>query len=119
MTTKANSKRESDAMALGTAVHAALDDGFPPGIPVAEWDFDGYWNVVLGDRRDAEAVCAEFDLDPRDRHGLDAWLGEAEVEAWKAGACGGDLPDEWREHHTQALDALNGVAYEAVRNRRA
>ncbi len=84
---------------------------------VTSWDFDGYWNAVLGDKRDAEDVCVEFNLDPRDRRGLDEWLGAAEAEAWRVGGLGGDMPKSWWAHHTQALDALNGVSYEMVQTR--
>ena len=43
---------------------------------VAEWTYEGYWNAVLGDCRDAARVVSEFALVA----GLDEWLGQAEVE---------------------------------------
>jgi hypothetical protein len=92
---------------LGDDVYAALDCALlDAGAPRSKpWDYEGYWNAVLGASRDADDVCREFDLDPSDRRGMDEWLGVAESEAWSQ--CGeGDMPSEWTEHHTKALDEL-------------
>lgn len=77
------------------------------------WDYEGYWNVVLG-HRSAEQVVAEFELDPSDRRGLDEWLGEAEAEAWRVGGEGGAMPEEWGDFHARALDALCATKAEAL-----
>ena len=69
------------------------------------WTYDGYWTAVLG-MRNADEVRAEFGLDVSDRRGLDEWLSLAEVEAWRIGGEGGDLPEEWRVFHTRALADL-------------
>ena len=76
---------------------------------MATWDFDGYWNAVLGAERTPGRVIGEFELEPADRRGLDEWLGHAEVEAWRVGGEGGDLPEEWAVHHARALAALCAV----------
>jgi hypothetical protein len=70
------------------------------------WTWCGYWNLVLGASRDAADVVREFELDPTDRPGLDAWLGEAEAEAWREGNLGGPIPSSWTTYHARALDVL-------------
>ena len=73
---------------------------------MAAWTYEGYWNVVLGDKRDARQVVAEFGLDPSDRRGLDEWLGVAESTAWaESGESLEAFPrGEWSPFHAQALD---------------
>lgn len=75
------------------------------------WDFEGYWNVVLGERRSAAQVVAEFDL-TADRRGLDGWLGHAEDAACTAGGLDtdGDEVAQWDPHHARALDELLAAA---------
>jgi hypothetical protein len=70
------------------------------------WTYDGYWNTVMGAGRSAADVVNEFDLKPGGRRGLSEWLGTAEAEALRAGGYK-DVPDEWREFHATALDALH------------
>ena len=81
---------------------------------MAAWTYEGYWNVVLGDKRDARQVVAEFGLDPSDRRGLDEWLGVAESTAWaESGESLEAFPrGEWSPFHAQALDELASVAGE-------
>ena len=71
------------------------------------WDFEGYWNTVLGANRIADDVVREFAL-TADRRGLDEWLGHAEAEAL---AVGGEstVPEEWTGFHARALEALCAV----------
>lgn len=73
------------------------------------WDFEGYWSAVLGAYRDADGVVWDFDLDPTDERGLDQWLGEAEVEAWRVGGDGGPMPACWTQFHAMALAELRGL----------
>jgi len=77
----------------------------------ARWDFGGYWTSVLG-VQDAAGVVRESGLVPSDRRGLDEWLGTAEAESWRVGGLGGDLPEEWSDHHAKALDMLAAVEVE-------
>jgi hypothetical protein len=73
---------------------------------VAEWTYEGYWNAVLGDCRDAARVVSEFALVA----GLDECLGQAEVEAWRVS--GGEavtLPSGWAEFHKRALEELEAA----------
>lgn len=74
------------------------------------WDYEGYWNVVLGANRSPGDVIREFDLVAQ---GLDEWLGHAESEAWSAGGEGGEMPAEWGTFHARALREL-GAAVEAT-----
>ena len=76
---------------------------------MATWTYEGYWATVLGATRTAEMVVVDFDLSPADRRGLDEWLGTAEVEAWRVGGLGGELPAEWAGHHATALAELAEV----------
>ena len=74
-----------------------------------EWTYKGYWNAVLGDKRDAATLVAEFGLDARDERGLDEWLGRAEAAAWAVSAEADDgepMPGEWTAHHARALAEL-------------
>ena len=81
----------------------------------AKWDYEGYWNTVLGANRSAEDVIREFDLSTNDKRGLDEWLGYAEVEAWRVGGHG-PMPKEWSAFHDRALNELiRGGAEEAPR----
>lgn len=76
------------------------------------WDYEGYWQTVLGADRTPTRVVAEFSLVAA---GLDEWLGTAEAEAWSAG--GGraaDLPAEWTAHHARALRELQRAVSEAA-----
>ena len=73
------------------------------------WTYEGYWNVVLGDKRDAARVVGEFQLDPTNRRGLDEWLGGAEATAWSEGGDEHDMPAEWRDFHGKALGELCAV----------
>ncbi len=70
------------------------------------WDFDGYWNTVLGAGRSAADVVREFELT---RLGLDEWLGFAESEVLAVGGLT-DVPEEWTAHHARALDMLFDAA---------
>jgi hypothetical protein len=79
------------------------------------WDYEGYWNVVLGDR-DADRVVVEYELIGLERRDLDEWLGLAEAEAWREGGLGSDLPDEWSEHHVRALTELTEATVTMVKN---
>jgi hypothetical protein len=72
------------------------------------WDYDGYWDVVLGAGRSAEDVVREFELDTTDSRGLDEWLGTAEAAAWQEGKLGGPIPEAWASHHVSALAELEG-----------
>lgn len=69
------------------------------------WDYEGYWQYVLGNRN-APTVVEEFALDPNARVGLSEWLGEAEAEAWRVGAMPGVMPAEWAAFHARALAEL-------------
>jgi hypothetical protein len=71
------------------------------------WNFEGYWNTVMGPTRSAGDIVREFELGAG-RRGLDEWLGEAEMEAWMAGgnSVRDELPEEWAEFHARALDML-------------
>jgi hypothetical protein len=51
-------------------------------------------------------VVVEFGLGTSNRRALDEWLATAEVEAWRVGALGGELPAEWAHHHSTALQEL-------------
>lgn len=69
------------------------------------WDFEGYWNTVIGSNRSAADVVREFDIVAK---GLDEWLGSAEESAASAGGLDpADLPEEWSAHHLTALAKLN------------
>lgn len=75
------------------------------------WDFEGYWNAVLGSGN-ATNVVREHELVGAD--GLDEWLGTAEAEAWAMG--GGDaleIPEEWTGFHARALSDLTAAAVAA------
>jgi hypothetical protein len=80
---------------------------------VSPWDYEGYWGVVLGANRDAAMVVRDFDLAPSD---LDKWLGEAEVEAWRMGGEGKEMPEEWARHHQTALEELSAAVYVEVQS---
>jgi hypothetical protein len=67
------------------------------------WDYEGYWNVVLGANRDADSVVEEFGLVDT---GLDEWLRKAESEAWRHGGDGCSMPPEWAGFHDCALKEL-------------
>lgn len=69
------------------------------------WDFEGYWNTVLGANRSAADVVREFQLDASDVRGLDEWLGTAEADALAAGGKT-VVPEEWTSHHARALALL-------------
>lgn len=76
------------------------------------WDFEGYWNVVLGAHRSAEDVVREFELNPSDRRGIDEWLDTAEAEALAMGGllkAGTEAPGGWDDFHLRALDKLCAV----------
>lgn len=76
------------------------------------WDFEGYWNAVMGASRTPADVVREFELDATDRAGLDEWIGTAEVAAWQAGwGEYVDMPPEWSDLHGKALDALAAPDY--------
>lgn len=76
------------------------------------WNYEGYWNAVLGATRTADDVVAEFELVGGTRAQLDEWLDSAEAESWAMGAenNGKDLPDEWGGFHTRALAELADAA---------
>ena len=71
----------------------------------ATWDYEGYWNTVLG-VGNASRIVRESDLSGGTERDLDEWLGHAEAEAWASGGRGGDLPEEWSSYHERALAAL-------------
>lgn len=75
---------------------------------MSTWTYGGYVASVLG-VSGADGAVLEHDLDTSDRRGLDEWLGVAEVEAWRVGGLGGDLPEEWAGFHARALDELCAV----------
>ena len=72
------------------------------------WTEEGYWATVLGQKTPAQAV-REYGLVPSDRSGVDEWLGTAEVEAWRVGGEGGEIPESWSGFHANALDRLCAV----------
>ncbi len=72
------------------------------------WDFEGYWNTVLGANRSAADVVVEFKLVAE---GLDEWLGTAEDAARSAGGLK-ECPEEWDAFHARALDRLGRVIAE-------
>ena len=82
-------------------------------LPTKTWTYEGYWNAVLGDKRSAAQVVAEFDL-VADRHGLDEWLGHAEDAACSAGGLDpfGTEVEQWDPFHARALDELLAAANE-------
>lgn len=71
------------------------------------YDYEGYWNVVLGANRTAGDLVSEFDLTSTD--GLGEWLGGAEADAWAIGGHGGEIPEEWSGFHTRALAELSAA----------
>lgn len=71
----------------------------------ATWDYEGYWNTVLG-VGNASRIVRESDLSGATERDLDEWLGHGEAEAWSAGGNDGDLPEEWASYHQTALAAL-------------
>lgn len=74
----------------------------------AGWDYEGYWNAVLGANRDASSVVMEFGLVS---DSLDEWLGVAESEAWRVGRNDrAPMPDEWTQFHARALAELQQAA---------
>ncbi len=77
---------------------------------VMNWDYEGYWNTVLGASRDAAGIVTEFDLNTKDRVGLSTWLGCAEAAACVADNI--ELPEEWEAFHGRALDELCNVTGE-------
>lgn len=70
------------------------------------WTYEGYWNAVIGANRSAEDVIREFELNGRDRRGLDEWLGNAEAEASIAGSGTSKVPVEWEPFHAKALEEM-------------
>jgi hypothetical protein len=73
----------------------------------ASWDYEGYWNTVLG-VTDAAGVVEQYELSGP-RSAIDEWLGRAESDAWAEGAQGGEMPKEWSTFHESALDALEAA----------
>lgn len=63
-------------------------------------DFAGYWNLVIGPHHDTESALEELLVDADD---IDAWLRDAEAEAWAQGGLGGSVPATWAAHHAKAL----------------
>lgn len=79
------------------AWRAALDGALAT---VRAPDFSSYWNLVIGPHHDTESALAELLVDADD---IDAWLHDAEAEAWAQGGLGGSVPPTWAPHHAQAL----------------
>lgn len=77
------------------------------------WNYTGYWNTVLGANRSASEVVGDFNLVP-DETAIDAWLDEAEVEAWRVGGVGGRIPDSWLAFRKTAAAALLAYAKRAA-----
>ena len=67
------------------------------------WDYEGFWNAVIG--RTPSRCVTEFGL-TGDRAAVFAWVDEAAVQAWQAGAQGGRMPKEWVEFVERAADVL-------------
>ena len=73
---------------------------------MSDWDYTGYWNVVIGDRWTPESAVVEFDLQDEDRDGLDAWLYASELDAINAGVLSGDEHEQWERLRERAIDDL-------------
>lgn len=76
--------------------------------PHEAWDYDGYWNVVIGPNKTAADVVDEFDLDPNDSSFMESWLHDVEVEACLAGNYK-IMPEEWEAFRERALNELAAV----------
>jgi len=76
------------------------------------WDYEGYWNTVIGAHLDAEGAVREFDLRPGDITGFKSWLDEAEAIAWQQGGLRGDRPGEWQGFQARAAAELQRAAGE-------
>ena len=61
-----------------------------------------YRLTVIGERSAAQ-LAAEFDLDLGDSTGLDEWLADAEIQAWRVGGIAGPMPQECGRYHTRLL----------------
>lgn len=68
------------------------------------WDFEGYWNTVLGAYRTAAMTVAEFGLVAA---GLDEWLDTCEAEAARVGGIA--IPAEWADHHARTVRELEAA----------
>lgn len=77
------------------------------------WDYPGYWAAVLGANRSASDTVANFDL-VADEKAIDAWLDEAEVEAWRVGGVEGRVPDSWLAFRKTAATELLAYAKRAA-----
>ncbi|HMV67778.1 MAG TPA: hypothetical protein PLT98_04355 [Thauera aminoaromatica] len=78
---------------------------------MADWTYEEYWSVVLG-QGSASEIVAEYDLTASDSRGLSEWLGQAEAEAWRVGGNGAPVPSEWAEYHQRTLVELTGACEE-------
>lgn len=80
------------------------DEGFEEAWEGAAWEYEGYWNAVIGADHTPASAVREFELEGSSRRDLDEWLGGGEAEARVMGAkfgvgVGGAF-------HERALDAL-------------
>ena len=75
------------------------------------WDYERYWNAVLGDGLSARQVVLHFGL-TADRVELDDWLGHAEDAACDAAGleCDSDEVAQWDPFHARAIDELHAAA---------
>lgn len=80
-----------------------------------KWDYEGYWNAVIGDCRNPadafkEATTPFRTVDwPRlsNSEEVELWLTEAEKQAWAVSGTPHDRkPQEWAEYHEKALKAI-------------
>lgn len=73
------------------------------------WDFEGYWNAVIGSNRTPESTVAEFGFEDLDA--IRDWLDASEKAAIDAGgeAFEDGRPAEWDAHNARAFGKLSAV----------
>lgn len=69
------------------------------------WDFEGYWNVVVGDCRTPETAVREYGFE--DQGAIRAWLEASEKAAIAAG--GIERPESWDALNARAFAKLSAV----------
>jgi hypothetical protein len=81
------------------------------GTTTQTWDFEGYWNTVIGSNRTPESTVAEYGFE--DQRAIRDWLDAAETEALAAG--GIERPASWDAHNALAFGKLAAVEMPATR----
>ena len=71
------------------------------------WDYEGYWNAVIGAHLSAKDAVRDFDLT---RSTASDWVIRCEADAWDAGNLGGPVPPEWAGFRRRAIEELERAA---------